>query len=248
MKLLAFDIETAPALVYTFSLFKPYLGPDHIVEPDRMICWAAQWVGDKPSKVMFASEYHDGRRAMLQQLRDLVAEADAVLTYNGKSFDVPWLIAECVLEGIDVPPDVRHIDLYQVQRKMKHISGKLQYQVGRYLNERKLPHMGLQMWIDCISPSVTPEAKAASWRTMKRYCKHDTELLGPLYETYRPLLRGANAINVALVDGIDPKKGCPNCGSTHFQRRGKEYTSVRVYHRLQCQDCKSWWKGDVIKP
>jgi len=242
VKLLAFDIETAPALVYSFSLFKPFIGPDHIVEADRMICWSAQWVGSK--KVMFASEYEDGRISMLTRLRDLVAEADAILTYNGKSFDLPWLVAECMLEGIDLPPDVRHIDLFQVQRKMKHISGKLQYQVNRYLNERKLPHQGFQMWVDCIAPWVDSEAKRSAWQTMKRYCKHDTALLPPLYELYKPLLSGANAINVGLVDRTG---GCPNCGSTHIQKRGKQYTNVRTYHRLQCQDCKTWFKGDLVK-
>ena len=242
MKLLAFDIETAPALVYSFSLFKPYLGPDHIVEADRMICWSAQWVGSK--KVMFSSEYEDGRIAMLTRLRDLVAESDAILTYNGKSFDLPFLVAECMLEGIDLPPDVRHVDLFQVQRKMKHISGKLQYQVNRYLNERKLPHQGFQMWVDCISPWADPEAKRRAWQTMKRYCKHDTALLLPLYELYKPLLSGANSINVGLVDRTG---GCPNCGSTHIQKRGKQYTNVRTYHRLQCQECKTWFKGDLVK-
>jgi DNA polymerase elongation subunit (family B) len=246
LKLLAFDIETAPALVYTFGLFKPYLGPGHIVEPDRIICWSAKWVGEG-KKVMFASEYHNGRIEMLTGLRDLIVQADAVLGYNSKNFDIPWINAELLLEGIEGIPNVKHIDLYQVQRaKTRHISGKLQYLVQRYLNERKVPHEGLQMWIDCISPTADPVAKAKAWKTMKKYAMHDTALLEPAYELYKPFLSGANAINVALVDGIDPKLGCPNCGSTHIQRRGKEFTAKRIYHRLQCQNCKTWHRGEVV--
>lgn len=246
MKLLAFDIETAPALVYTFTLFKPFIGVDHIVEPDRMICWSAKWVGEN-GKVMFASEYHSSRREMLEGIRDLIVQADCLLTYNGKSFDVPWINSELLLEGIEGVPNVKHIDLYQVQRaKTRHISGKLQYLVQRYLNDRKVPHMGFQMWVDCIAPWIDAETKAKAWKTMKKYAMHDTALLEPAYELYKPFLSGANAINVALVDGKNVKLACPNCGSDHIQRRGREYTAKRAYQRLQCQNCKTWHRGEVV--
>jgi uncharacterized protein YprB with RNaseH-like and TPR domain len=59
---------------------------------------------------------------MLAFIEELLAGIDTVITYNGKSFDVPLMHSRCVLNGFGkVFEDMRHIDLLHVARKVwKH--------------------------------------------------------------------------------------------------------------------------------
>lgn len=232
MKILALDIETSGAVVRTFSLFKPFIGVDAIIEHPRMICWSAQWIGSK--KTMFRSEHHDGRKEMLDEMHRLLDEADAVITYNGKRFDMPWIYGELMVEGYKPPSPSKHIDLYQaLKSNTRFISGKLDYAVQRLLDDRKVHHQGISLWNECAN------GDDKAWATMKRYAIKDTALLPRLYEILLPWI--PNHPNVTLYDGSF--EGCPGCGSRRVQRRGYAYTNVSKFQRLQCQDCGKWSRG-----
>jgi hypothetical protein len=60
-RILTLDIETSPMIVWTFSLFKPFISFEQIIEHTRVICWAAS--GTAKTRVIFRSEYHHGRDA-----------------------------------------------------------------------------------------------------------------------------------------------------------------------------------------
>ena len=235
MKTLAFDLETSYAEVRTWQLFKPILGPKNIITPSRVICWSAQWVEGTRKSVMFASEHHNGRKEMLQQLYDLLLEADAIVTYNGKRFDWPWIVGEFIAEGFDPLPKTPHIDLYQVVRgNGRFLSNKLDYIAERLIGERKVEHQGLQLWIDCLA------GDDKAWATMRKYAKQDTALLPKLYDILKPWVQGVNrGPNRAVVD--DVLGGCASCASTNVQRRGYLYTAKKRKQRYQCQDCKHWF-------
>lgn len=230
LKILAIDIETAPALVYTFSLFKPFIGHNQVVESSRVICFSAQWTDDKTTQ--FYSEYHDGRPTMLRELHNLLDEADVLLTYNGKKFDEPWIRGELLVEGFDPPSPSLHIDLYQVIRSnARFLSNKLDYVVRRLLDDAKTTHTGFQLWVDCLAGD--PEA----WKLMRKYAKKDTALLIPLYEKLRPWIKQHPNASVGTEN-----PGCPKCGSSHFQRRGQQRTGISTFQRYQCQSCRGWFR------
>lgn len=238
MKLLALDIETSGAVVRTFSLFRPIISHEAIIEHPRIICWSAQWVGDK--KVLYASEYEHGRKAMLDELHELITEADAIITYNGQGFDIPWIEGEFIYEGMSPTPPVTHIDLYRtIKQRTRHISGKLDYAVQRLLGDRKVPHAGIKLWNGCA------EGDPKAWATMKKYSKHDTALLVPLYQALRPWIKQHPS---APVHGASPD-GCVVCGSEYLRIRGSYKTKTGKYRRYQCQDCGKWQrarKGDMV--
>ena len=65
------------------------------------------FLADYPGEPLFIS-------AILEALG-----ADAVLvTYNGKSFDLPLLRTRCVMNGLAPPPETRHLDLLHVSRRL----------------------------------------------------------------------------------------------------------------------------------
>lgn len=229
MRLLALDIETSGAVVRTFSLFKPFISHEAIIEHPRIICWSAQWYGSKT--ILFASEYEQGRQAMLEQLHELITEADAIITYNGQGFDIPWIEGEFIVEGMTATPPVTHIDLYKtIKQRTRFISGKLDYAVGRLIGDRKVPHAGISLWNKCA------EGDDKAWALMKKYSKHDTALLFPLYEVLRPWIK--QHPSVAVIDG--KPDACVACGSEHVTIRGRAYTKTGAYPRYRCHDCGKW--------
>lgn len=228
MRTLALDLETAPALVWTWSLWKPVIGHTQVKESSRILCFSAQWDGDR--KTQFYSEWGDGRQAMLQALYELLDEADVVVTYNGKKFDVPWIEGELIVAGFTPPSPYKQVDLYQVIRShSRFLSNKLDYAATRLLDDQKVTHSGFQLWLDCMAGDEKAQ------RLMERYAKKDTALLIPLYHRLRPWI--SQHPNVALHNDTE---GCPKCGSDDLERRGYATTSVSKFQRYRCRSCGGW--------
>jgi DNA polymerase elongation subunit (family B) len=229
LKLLALDIETSGAVVRVFSLYRPMISHEAILEHPRIICWSAQWEGQ--DEVMFKSEYRHGRKEMLEELHRLITEADAIITYNGQGFDIPWIEGEFITEGMSPSPDVTHIDLYRtIKQRTRFISGKLDYAVSRLLNDRKVPNSGISLWNGCARNDPK------SWAEMELYAKQDTALLLPLYYILAPWIK--THPNRGLIEG--KINACVVCASENLKIAGRGYTQKKSYPRFQCKDCGKW--------
>lgn len=241
-KILTLDIETKPALVWTFSSKPQFISPDHIKEPDGMISWAAKWENDK--KVHFRSEYHDDHPTMLTTLHALMDEADAIVTYNGDNFDFPHIYREFELAGITDPAPYVSVDLYKVlKKKERWFSHKLAFITSQLQLSGKLEHTGFQMWLDVMGENG-PDAQRRAWALMRRYNKRDVVTTEELF--HRVLRHVTNLPSGLLyAEEIDPNRVyCPNCESGWVQRRGWQAAKSRRYPRYQCQDCGKWFKGN----
>ena len=176
-KMLFIDIETAPALAYTFSLFKPYIQHTMVKENPYIMCFSAKWLGDPDKKCMFYSIQDDGEEAMFQALWDLLDEADVIVTYNGIRFDLPWIDGELIARGFQPPSPSQRIDLYrEYKAHSRWISTKLDYVSQRLLEDHKVEHEGWGLWLKCMA------GDAAAWRKMKKYSIKDTNLMPRIYE------------------------------------------------------------------
>src|SRR4051794_27391539 len=88
------------------------------------ICFAAKWL-DKP-KVEFRSDHHDGHDEMIARAWKLMDEADAIVHYNGTSFDIPHLHREFDKANLGPPTPHVDIDLLRNERKnFRNPSNKL---------------------------------------------------------------------------------------------------------------------------
>src|SRR5665647_1359531 len=112
MKILLLDIETSPNLVFAWKsqLWAGHIGTGQIVDSGEVLCWSAKWLGD--SKVMFSGLGQHSKRKMLLGIHKLLTEADAVITYNGISFDMTELNREFLLHKMTPPAPYKNIDLY----------------------------------------------------------------------------------------------------------------------------------------
>lgn len=183
MRTLILDVETSPNLADCWGLWDQNIGLPQLRESAAMMCWAAKWYGQK--QVMFASEHADGQAAMMQTAWDLINEADAIVHFNGRAFDMKWFRTEFVKLGMPRPAGYHEIDLCAiVKREFKFPSNKLQYVAGELLGEGKESTGGHQLWIDCMN------GDERAWARMKRYNIGDVKLTERLYDRLRPWCKG----------------------------------------------------------
>ena len=233
MKILQIDIETAPNQVYTWGLFKQDIALNQIVEPGYTLCFAAKWLGQK--EIIFESEEGGNFDRMIQRAWDLLNEADAVIHYNGKKFDIPTLNKEFMLAGLPPPDPYHQIDLYQtVKNRTKFASNKLDFVCQQLGLGGKTHHKGMQLWNDCMNND------SRAWKIMEKYNKQDVRLLEKLYNKLLPWI--TNHPNRGLyVDTLSPV--CPNCGGTHLVKKGIETTATQQYQRFRCKKCETPLRG-----
>jgi len=235
IKILVLDIETRPNLAYVWGLWDQNIGLNQIEEAGEMICWAAKWVGK--TKVTYRSVYSDGKEDMVQDLWGMLNDADAVITYNGRRFDIPWANCEFMLAGMDPPAPYRQIDLYKAVRKQfKFPSYKLDYVCRALGIGAKVQHEGFELWKRCMAN------EASAWKTMRLYNVNDTVLTELLYERIKPWIPG-----IPSFAAHEQERVCPACGSKDLQSRGYAYTQQSKYRRYQCQECGKWSRDTKVE-
>lgn len=228
--------------VWTFSLFKPFIAINQIIEPTRVISWAAKWYDE--DRVMFRSEYHDGQDKMLREMHSLLNEADIVIHFNGESFDIPHLRREFKQAGLPPFSPFQTIDLYkQLKKSMYFPSYKLDHIAQSLGVGAKVSHSGFQLWIDCLteSPADDPGRQKRAWALMRKYNKGDVVVTEDLYTETRAYL--PKHPNLGLYSDDTETDECSVCGSTNFKPDGYAYTSVGKYPKFQCRDCGKYGRS-----
>lgn len=235
LKVLIFDIETAPMLGYVWGLWDNNVALNQLKTDWYILSWSAKWLYDAPEKVM----YEDQRKAknieddskLLKNIWKLLDEADVVITQNGQSFDVKKLNARFIQNGFKPPSSFRHIDTLQIAKaKFGFTSNKLEYMTDKLcVTYKKLKHAkfsGFELWKQCLAGNIE------AWNEMEVYNKYDVLSLEELYTILAPW---DSRINFNVFHG-DLETQC-NCGSTEFSRNGFKYTNSGKFHRVICDNC-----------
>lgn len=230
-KILLLDIETAPAVAYVWGLHDQNININQVVHPSYILCWSAQWLDGK----MEFSKITEGEKTMLRRIRDLLDEADAVVHYNGTSFDIPILNREFIKHKIPPPSPYKQIDLFRVVRSVSRFdSGKLAFVSKELQIGEKAATGGFELWDGCMHNNQK------AWKTMEKYNRQDVSLLVDLYRRLLPWITN----HPQMTEGAGRK--CARCGSTHVQLRGKMIVRGGAYARFQCQDCGGWSRGATL--
>ena len=154
MKVLLLDIETSPNVAFVWGTNLQRIRHDWLLEDSRTLCWAAKWYGD--NEVIFDGEWKGKSRkthhkAMIKHIHKLLDEADAVVHYNGKNFDIPTLNKEFLLYGLTPPSGYKQIDLYQVvSSTFRTPSRKLDYITKMLDIGEKVKHHGMGLWKEVL--------------------------------------------------------------------------------------------------
>lgn len=228
-RILVLDIETSPNLAYVWGLWDQRVGLNQLVESTSVLCFAAKWVG-KP-KVHFYSDFHHGHEKMVANAHALIDEADAIVHYNGRAFDIKHLQREFLLAGLGPPSPHKDVDLLLVaRRKFKFPSNKLAYISVELGLEGKAETGGFELWRDCMA------GDPAAWRTMKMYNIQDVHQTEQVYERLRPWIDSHPHYGL-FGPRFEDEDRCQRCGSPDFVRRGYYLTNVGRYARFRCKSC-----------
>lgn len=229
MKVLFWDIETAPTQAWVWKMWKENISPAQIIEPGHVLCWSAAWEGD--DDVTWDAVWESGQAHCLRNLHKLLSEADVNVSYNGDHFDLPTVNAAFLKYGLAPPPPSQSVDLYQVvKKKFRLLSNRMDYIAKMLGHEGKKETGGFELWSKVMEGDVQAREK------MVEYNIQDIEVLEFLYYKLLPWIpkhpqRGHFS---------DDDHCCPTCGSINVQKRGFHRTKVYSYQRYQCLDCGAW--------
>ena len=235
-KVLVFDIETLPMIVYSWDRWPEAIGLEQIIEDWSVASWSAKWLGE--DRVF----YRDQRKKSLKRMRDdrtmlreiwsLLDQADIVVTQNGKAFDVKKLNARFLKHGMKPPSSYRHYDTkIMAKRYFRFSSNRLAFMSEEFNTiYKKLDHAafpGFKLWLECMA------GNQKAWIEMERYNRHDVLALEELFMLFLPWDKTINW----NVFHDDHDNVC-SCGSVEFvQHRKCKTTNVGKYSRVVCTKC-----------
>lgn len=245
-RVIVLDIETAPNIAQVWQLFKTNVGINQIQADDFILTYAYKVLGEEgvasasslDSYRMASRADKSAYRKFIRSLRDILDLADVVIAHNGRKFDLPWIIGQCVEHNVPPPSPFKVIDTLTESRKAFRLpSYKLEYMTRRFKCHTKSLHNkypGHLLWSECLAGNED------AWSEMEAYNRQDVLILEELYLKIRAYLPGH--INHGVYSESEEHQ-CPTCGGSHLHRRGYYYTGVSKFQQYVCLDCKSWSRG-----
>jgi uncharacterized protein YprB with RNaseH-like and TPR domain len=239
-KMLFFDIETSLANVLGFIDHRNQINVlgENIINSSKIVSWAGQWLFEEPfGDVMTPKEAINGDpRRIVKNLWNALDEADIVVTYNGKTFDVPYANTFFALYGLGQPSQFAHIDMYNVVKKKLYIKPATLDNVCQTYGLPPKIRTTNKLWHDCFFGDQD------ALNEMFTYNKQDVVILKDLYLYLRPFI-GAHP-NLAFYLKDVNKLVCPVCGAQTLTKLIKPYTTLlNVFDAFRCDSCNSIGHG-----
>lgn len=186
-KILILDIETAPLRAHLWSMWQHGVGLNQIETDWYMLSFVAKWAHEDEVVYRDISDVYDSETdvTLLQDLWDLLDEADFVVGHNVKKFDLKKINARFILNGLGKPSSYRVIDTMLIAKALfGFTSNKLEYLTDRlctkYKKSKHTKFPGHMLWVECLKGN--PEA----WAEMEEYNKFDVLSNQELYEVLMP--------------------------------------------------------------
>lgn len=231
LRILFFDIETAPLLAHIWRPSDQWVPYNRLEHDSFMLTWAAKWEDRKKihTGVLTGDEARrqDDERIVVE-LADLLRDADYAVAHNVDRFDVPMLNNRLLAKRLEPIGPVQTIDTLKLARK----NFRLAYNNLNYLGEFLGLGSKIDTDFDLWRRAYHGDEKALA--EMRRYNRRDVELLEDVFEAMRPYV--SNLKRTVIADEWD-QHACPNCGSVDLQRRGYQYTQAAAYKKYRCNDC-----------
>lgn len=230
-KILFYDIETAPNLAYVWGKYE-----QNVIAYEKesyLLSVAWKWYGEKTVYCKSLRHFKSkSDKELVAELYSLFQEADILIAHNGNSFDKKRACARFVYYDFKPTKFLSTIDTKLIAKRYFAFNSNSLDDLGEHLGlGRKLKHTGFDLWRGCM------KGDKECWKLMEDYNKQDITLLEKVYLRFRPWVQ--NHPNVSLLEENDGR--CPNCGSSHVQKRGLRATTKSLQQQYQCQSCSSWY-------
>lgn len=189
MKVLLFDLESFPNLVYTWGIYEQNAIK---VVRHRMVCSIAwKWLGDSKTQVVALPDFPEYRtskftnRSLMKVIRDLLNEADIAVAHNIDQFDLKRSKTDMVKVGLKPLNEFRTIDTLKIARQKFGFNSNSLGALCDYLGiPGKVKHEGFPLWEACM------EGDLKAWKKMKEYNVGDVDpCLEGVYKVLSPWYR-----------------------------------------------------------
>lgn len=231
------DLETLPNLAEVMKRL-PSMGqwPGRTLKADinSIICFGYKRLGEKKANCVSVWDFNytdiNDDSAIVHYAYEVLKDADAIVTHNGKKFDSKVLNTRLLHWGLPTLPKIKHIDTKVVAKRLMLYSNRLG-DVSNFLGgEDKLAHTGWKLWVD------VQNGDKKAMKLMADYCKQDVEVLHQVYTGLRPLMKESEVPNHNYFkDGAV----CGTCGSQSLQKNGVRQSRTGLVQRYLCYDCGS---------
>jgi len=227
-KILLWDIETAPAISYTWGRWKQNIGSNQVVQEGYILCWAARFL-DSDEVHYDALPYH--KQDYANDPTDDYAICQTLLDLFEK-FDLRWFNAQLAKHELPPVHPQKTIDTLKYAKSHFRFPSNRLDELAKYLGieQRKLS-TDFTLWSGCM------DGDKDAWQKMVDYNIQDLEPLAEVYLRLRPYIK--NHPNLALYEDWDGDRTerCPKCGSRHLVNNGYYRTNVSVFRRYKCTGC-----------
>lgn len=236
-KILIFDIETAPMQAFVWKRFKENISLEQTISESYMLCWAAKWLYS--NEVLGAcltpieARNEDDSR-IVTALYNLINEADIIVAYNGKNFDVPYMNQRFLVYGFPPYKPVYTVDPYETAKNVFRFSSNKMDNIATQLGLQNKIKTDFSLWKGCIA------GEQHSLDAMLEYNKQDVVVLEEIYCRILPWIK--NHPNVSNY--LDDKNRCIKCGGNDITKLNRYfYTPSGKYELFRCNHCGSIFRG-----
>lgn len=231
------DIETAPNLAYIWGMYEQ--NAIDFKSQGYIMCFSAKWLGGEhitkglPDYQGYKKGSENDRK-LIQELWNLLNEAEIVIAQNGDAFDIKKINTRFTSYGMSPPSPYRTLDTKKIAKRYFYFNSNSLDNMGEFLGlGRKIKHEGFELWKRCIAGDLK------AWNKMKAYNKQDVVLLEKIYLHFLPWIKNHPNL-AAYVSGLT----CPRCKG-NLAKRGLQVNNSTTYHRMYCRNCKGWSRGVV---
>lgn len=237
LKVLLWDIESAPLLAYIWRPSDDYVPHDRMIQDTFILCWSAKWYRDKKvhSGVLTSDEARnqDDSR-IVKELADMIREADILVAHNGDQFDVPMFNNRLLALGHEPIGPKKTIDTCKLAKKNFRMAyNKLDY-LGEVLGLGRKLKTDFDLWKGCY------HGNRKALNKMRQYNIQDVWLLEAVYAALLPYVKNVPRLTIPQFHG---EHACPFCGMDTLVRRGTHHTNVSSYQRFQCSACLKYCRS-----
>lgn len=236
-KILIFDIETAPMQAFVWKRYKENISLEQTISESFMLCWSAKWLysedvmGDCITSQEAVKE--DDKR-VVKSLYDLINQADIIVAYNGRNFDIPYMNQRFLVYGFPPYVPTHIVDPYETAKQVFRFSSNKMDNIATQLGLQNKIKTDFDLWKGCIT------GNSNSLKEMLKYNKQDVVVLEEIYCQMLPWMK--NHPNISNY--LDNKHTCTKCGSDNLIKLNRYfYTPSGKYELYRCKSCGAIFRG-----
>lgn len=233
-RVLVFDVETLPMVVYSWGVWQQNIGAHLIIKDWCILSWSAKWLHD--DKIMGdvlspkeAVERNDKR--ILESFWSLLDSADVVIAHNGKRFDVKKVNTRLWKHRMKKPSSYKVIDTLTSVKSVFSLNHNTQDSIAEFLELDGKLDTNFALWAGCDNGDPN------SLMYMLEYNEQDVRSLENIYLEMREWI--PNHPDLRIYDGVI--EGCPVCMENDSLGIGIFVAKSKRYIEHRCNNCGAVW-------